>query len=69
MARFRPGVGVRYEHMFVDESPAGRRDPPPGDLSECELGDLPLERLEHEICQLAAQLTARMARWLAQILQ
>ncbi len=51
--------------MFVDESLAGRRDPPPGDLSEFELGDLPLERLEHEICQLAAQLTARMARWLA----
>ena len=27
--------------------------------------DLPLERLEHEICELAAHLTERMARWLA----
>jgi hypothetical protein len=44
--------------MFVREAPA----PPPGDS---QLEDLPLERLEHEICQLAAQLTASMARWLA----
>jgi uncharacterized protein DUF222 len=54
---FRPVAAVAYEHMFVDEAPA----------LPCDrvVADLPLEHLEHEICQLAAQLTARMARWLA----
>ncbi len=43
--------------MFVSESPAQPADRPPEDL--------PLEHLEHQICQLAAQLTASTARWLA----
>jgi hypothetical protein len=43
--------------MFVTEAPAQSGDR--------ELEDLPLERLEHEICELAAQLTARMALWLS----
>jgi hypothetical protein len=43
--------------MFVTEAPAQ-----PGDR---RLEDLPLEHLEHEICELAAWLTARMARWLS----
>jgi hypothetical protein len=44
--------------MFVTESPA-----PPA--SEQELGNIPLERLESQICQLAAQVAAGMARWVA----
>ena len=55
--RFRPTAVVVYEHMFVSESPAQPADRPPEDL--------PLEHLEHQICQLAAQLTASTARWLA----
>jgi uncharacterized protein DUF222/HNH endonuclease len=43
--------------MFVGGAPAPSGDRRPEDL--------PLEHLEHEICQLAAQLTAGMARWLA----
>ena len=43
--------------MFASGRPAESVDRRPEDL--------PLEHLEHEICQLAAQLTARMARWLA----
>jgi hypothetical protein len=49
--------GILYEHMFVSEAPAQSVDR--------KLEDLPLEHLEHEICELAAQLTARMARWLS----
>ncbi len=30
-----------------------------------DLADLPLERLEHELCELASHLEAGMARWLA----
>jgi hypothetical protein len=48
--------------MFVTEAPAPAPDAALGNRS---LHDLPLERLEHEICELAAHLTARMARWLS----
>ena len=48
--------------MFVTEAPAPAPDAALGDRS---LHDLPLERLEHEIGELAAHLTARMARWLS----
>jgi uncharacterized protein DUF222/HNH endonuclease len=43
--------------MFVTEPPAQTGDRP--------LEDFSLEHLEHEICALAAQLTAGMARWLS----
>jgi hypothetical protein len=43
--------------MFVDEPPVQSADRPPEDL--------PLEHLEHQICQLAVQVTASTARWLA----
>ena len=53
--------------MFVEAAAAAQpavkeagAQPRPGELEE-----LPLERLEHEICQLAADLTAGMSRWLA----
>ncbi|MEK6271100.1 MAG: DUF222 domain-containing protein [Actinomycetota bacterium] len=38
---------------------------PPAQPADPRLEDLPREHLEHEICELAAQLTARMARWLS----
>jgi Domain of unknown function (DUF222)/HNH endonuclease len=52
--------------MFVEAPGAqpvveeAQAQPRPGGLE-----DLPLERLEHEICQLAANLAAGMSRWLA----
>ncbi|HYY74093.1 MAG TPA: hypothetical protein VE662_04665, partial [Solirubrobacterales bacterium] len=52
--------------MFVEAAAAAQpavkeaeARPRPGELEE-----LPLERLEHEICQLAANLAAGMSRWL-----
>jgi Domain of unknown function (DUF222)/HNH endonuclease len=51
--------------MFVTESPVGQHDPAPQKPSDPELGEISLELLEHEICQLASDMTARMARWLA----
>jgi Domain of unknown function (DUF222)/HNH endonuclease len=44
--------------MFVAEAPA------PADSPFDELQDLPLEQLEDELCRLAAQINAGMARWL-----
>src|SRR3954453_23539134 len=43
--------------MFVQEAPARTPDRP--------LEGLPLERLEHEICEVAARMTVSMARWLS----
>jgi hypothetical protein len=46
--------------MFVAEAPVeAPTSAPPG-----ELADVPLEHLEHEICQLASHLASGMARWL-----
>ncbi len=56
--------------MFVTEAPVGVRDPTPQEPapqqpSDPESGRVSLELLEHEICQLASDMTAGMARWLA----
>jgi hypothetical protein len=51
--------------MFVVGAPVQPRDPAPEESAGAELGEISLERLEHEICELAAQITTRMARWLA----
>lgn len=57
--------------MFVRERDAASCDNAPVrcdtavESPAAKVEEVPLERLEHEICQLAAELTARMARWLA----
>ncbi|MGH2926298.1 MAG: DUF222 domain-containing protein [Solirubrobacterales bacterium] len=51
--------------MFVPESPVGLHDPTPQQPRDPELVEISLEVLEHEICQLASDMTAGMARWLA----
>ena len=51
--------------MFVTEAPVGLCDSAPRSPSDPELGSISLELLEHEICQLASDMTAGMARWLA----
>jgi hypothetical protein len=46
--------------MFVEEAPVEA----PARAPAGELADVPLEHLEHEICQLASHLASGMARWL-----
>ena len=57
MPWFRPTAGRSLRTYVRDRTTRATGDRPPEDL--------PLEHLEHEICQLAAQLTASTARWLA----
>src|SRR4051794_41567153 len=40
-------------------------NPNPSDTGGVELAALPVEHLEHELCELAAHVEAGMARWVA----